>query len=203
MNRLERKIPTKEEVQRLLKVLKTRADAAKALNHRRAVCDHALVMTLVGSGLRSHEVCALTIGDVDFRQSTILVRHGKGDKSRTVSIPESLKRNLKAFLAWKEKQGEPIEPSAPLFLSERGQPFGGRGRGLRHLFKRSLAAAGLPEVYGVHALRHFHLSALYESTKDLRLTQLQAGHSSVNTTASIYVHVSLQSRQDAVNKVFG
>jgi len=188
-------------VQRLLKTLKRNADSAIALKHRRTVCDHALVMTLVGSGLRSAEVCDLAVGDIDFRQSTIHVRHGKGDKSRSVTISEGLKRTLKAYLKWKQDQGEPVDGGAPLFLSERQEPFGTRG--LRHLFKRSLAAAGLPQEYGVHSLRHFHLSALYESTKDIRLTQLQAGHSSVNTTASIYVHLSLQSRKEAVDKVFG
>jgi integrase len=201
MNQIERRIPNKDEVQKLLKTLKRNADAAIALKHRRAVVDHALVMTLVGSGLRSAEVCSLAVGDVDFRQSTIQVRHGKGNKSRLVSISEGLKRNLKGFIQWKTTQGESVDAGAPLFLSERREKFGTRG--LRHLFKRSLVAAGLPDIYGIHALRHFHLSILYQSTKDLRLTQLQAGHSSINTTASIYTHITLQTRKDAVDKVFG
>ena len=156
MNQIERKIPSREEIQRLLKVLKSHSDAALTLKHRQPVVDHALVMMLVGSGLRSAEVCAVNVGDVDFRQSALLVRHGKGNKSRVVSISEGLKRNLKAFIHWKTAQGEAVDPTAPLFLSERKKPYGTRG--LRHLFKRSLADAGLPEVYGVHSLRHFHLS---------------------------------------------
>jgi site-specific recombinase XerD len=50
-------------------------------------------------------------------------------------------------------------------------------------------------------MRHFHLSALYEQTNDLRMIQDQAGHSSISTT-QVYTHVSLGKRCKAVNDLF-
>jgi integrase/recombinase XerD len=96
-------------------------------------------------------------------------------------------------------RGEPVGEASPLFVSERGGAF--QTRGIRHLFKRLLRHAGLDRRYGVHSMRHFHLSALYEQTTDLRLVQDQAGHSSISTT-QVYTHVSLGKRSKAVNDLF-
>lgn len=44
---------------------------------------------LYGSGMRLIECCRLRVKDVDFGQSQIIVRAGKGDKDRTVPLPEA------------------------------------------------------------------------------------------------------------------
>jgi site-specific recombinase XerD len=95
--------------------------------------------------------------------------------------------------------GEPVAPESPLFRSERGGKL--CTRAIRHLFKRCVARAGLDSRYGVHSLRHFHLSALYAKTNDLRLVQDQAEHSSVSVT-QVYTHVSLKKRGEAVEGLF-
>jgi integrase/recombinase XerD len=43
-----------------------------------------IVMLLYDTGLRASELCDLVISDIDILQHKIRVRHGKGDKSRTV-----------------------------------------------------------------------------------------------------------------------
>ncbi len=54
------------------------------------------------------EVADLRISDLKtgYGQSSLFVRNGKGRKSRTVEVPESLKRHLKRFLSWKVTRGE-------------------------------------------------------------------------------------------------
>ena len=197
----ENRIPTVPEVKLLLKVLKTRHDAAIGNRHRQPVVDYSVVMTLVGSGVRSHELVALEVRDLHLGhgEAAIIVRHGKGDKQRVVAISERLKAHLKSFLRWKAERREWCGDEAPLFLSERGEPF--TTRGVRHLFKRCLAAAGLPLRFGVHSLRHFHATALYQSSKNLLVCQAQMGHSSPATT-SIYTHITLQDRKDTVDRIF-
>lgn len=197
----EDKIPSRAEVKQLLKAARERADASKINFNRQPVVDWAVLHCLVGSGLRSHEVAALQVGDLRIGHgvASIAVKHGKGDKPRVVAISERLKRHLKEFTRWKEMRGEPIGENSPLFVSERGGAF--QTRGIRHLFKRLLRHAGLDRRYGVHSIRHFHLSALYERTNDLRLVQDQAGHSSVSIT-QVYTHVSLDKRQEAVEGLF-
>ncbi len=50
---------------------------------------------LYGSGLRLMEALRLRINDLDFDQSIITVRHGKGDKDRVTPLPKSLIEPLK------------------------------------------------------------------------------------------------------------
>jgi site-specific recombinase XerD len=197
----ENRVPTRAEVKHLTKSARERADAAKMNFCRQPIVDWAVLHCLIGSGLRSHEIADLQVGDlrIGHGESSIIVRHGKGDKPRVVAISERLKRHLQQFLAWKKLVGENTESDAPVFASERGGRF--CTRGIRHLFKRVLKRAGLSDRYGVHSLRHFHLSALYQATNDLRLTQDQAGHASISTT-QVYTHVSLERRREAVEKIF-
>ena len=195
----ERRIPSKEEVARLLKAAKERSEAALSTGRRQPVIDYAVLSVFCFSGVRSHELCALKIADIQFRDSLLVVQRGKGGKRRVVVIPERLKKALKAFLEWKSKRGESTEPDAPLFCSERGEAF--CTRGIRYLFKRSLFHAGIELRYGVHSLRHHYCSSLYACSKDLRLTQSQLGHSSPVITANVYTHVDADSARSAVNRL--
>ncbi|MCZ7646109.1 MAG: tyrosine-type recombinase/integrase [Planctomycetota bacterium] len=197
----ENRIPSREEIKRLAKACRERAEAALASGRRQPVVDWMMLHLLIGSGLRSHEVAALHVKDLQIGhgQAAVHIREGKGGKPRLVAISWRLKNHLRRYLGWKERHGEPVTQEAPVFVSEQGTEF--TTRGIRHLFKRCLRQGGLSDKYGVHAIRHFHLSALYESTKDLRLTQEQAGHASVSTT-QVYTHVSLGRRQEAVDKLF-
>jgi len=52
-------------------------------------------MVLYGSGLRVLECCRLRIKDVDFERGRIQVFAGKGDKDRTVMLPERLAADLR------------------------------------------------------------------------------------------------------------
>jgi len=197
----ETKIPSKPEVQQLVKVIKERADAAKANLHRQPTIDWAVLHCFLASGVRSQELADIQVGDlrIGHGEAAILVRSGKGGKSRLVAVTDRLKKHLTEFLYWKERRGEPVTPESPLFLSAHKNSYSTRS--IRHLFKRCLRRAGVKTHYGCHSLRHFHLSQLYNATKDLRMTQDQAGHSSPATTA-IYAHVSLENRQQAISGLF-
>lgn len=64
-------------------------------------CDgtHQLVVKLLyGSGLRLIEGLRLRVKDVDFAQQQILVRDGKGSKSRVTMLPSSVAAELQDHL---------------------------------------------------------------------------------------------------------
>jgi site-specific recombinase XerD len=145
---------------------------------RYAVRNAAIIETLLGTGLRVSEVCGLVVGDLYLEDCSahVLVRRGKGGKTRLVAISRELTTYLVKFKAWKTAHGEPVGAASPLFLSER------RGRlhrsAVHRVWKAALALAGLPLRHGVHATRHSYAVEVYRRTRDLRLTQRLLGHSS-------------------------
>lgn len=55
-----------------------------------------MLKIIYGSGLRVNECCSLRIKDIDFDQSLITIRDGKGGKDRTTLLPASLLDDLKS-----------------------------------------------------------------------------------------------------------
>jgi len=53
---------------------------------------------IYGCGLRVQECASLRIHDLDFEQSSLTIRSGKGDKDRITVLPESLKNDLHGHL---------------------------------------------------------------------------------------------------------
>ncbi|WHZ23303.1 MAG: Integron integrase IntIPac [Nitrospira sp.] len=53
-----------------------------------------MAMLLYGAGLRLLECCRLRVKDIDFSQSQIVVRAGKGDKDRYTTLPAVIKEAL-------------------------------------------------------------------------------------------------------------
>jgi integrase len=65
--------------------------------------NRALLAVLLYAGLRRSEAVALKWADIDFENETLLVRHGKGDKARTVPFLGNIADYL---LEWREISGD-------------------------------------------------------------------------------------------------
>jgi len=65
-----------------------------------------MVKLLYGSGLRLMECMRLRVKDIDFEQSQIIVREGKGEKDRATMLPSSLVQPLKNQIAFVRNQHE-------------------------------------------------------------------------------------------------
>lgn len=78
---------------------------------------------LYGSGLRLLECCRLRVKDVDFAQSQILVRNGKGDRDRATMLPAVVRVDLAAHLERVRGQHrhDPTSPSEPAGSSSRAR----------------------------------------------------------------------------------
>ncbi len=155
----------------------TMATAAETRD-RYAVRNAAILETLLATGLRVSELCSLVLADLflDSGSAHVLVRRGKGGKSRLIAISVGLAAYLSQFLKWKVSVGEAVDAGSPVFMSER------RGKmhrsAVHRVWKTALKGARLPTRHGVHATRHSYAVEIYRKTKDLRLTQRQLGHSS-------------------------
>lgn len=88
-----------KQPQRLPTVL-TRDEVARLWEQIPAASKRGLVLRLLyGTGMRLMEGLRLRVKDIDFSAGSITVRGGKGDKDRTVMLPQSLVSQLRALLA--------------------------------------------------------------------------------------------------------
>jgi site-specific recombinase XerD len=173
-----------EQVAKLRVSIETARQAALGADDELAVRNAVLVELLLGSGLRVSELCGLRVGDVYLRngRADVLVRRGKGGKSRMIAISERLALYLRTYLAWRERGGETLDRERPFFRSERGRSL--TRSAVHRIWKLALLRAGLPTSWGVHATRHSFAVEVYRKTRDIRLTQRLLGHANVATTVT-------------------
>jgi site-specific recombinase XerD len=185
------------QIKLLRRTARDAAHLAKQRGQVTAVRAWMLIDTLTSTGLRESECADVRCGDVKsgYGESALFVRNGKGSKSRTVQIPDSLKKHLKSFLKWKADRDEPTGPDDHLVVGQRG-PLTGAGVAQTvkgYLRKLSLYAPGK----SAHALRHSYAVELYRQERDLRCVQKQLGHASIQTTMR-YADVLAEDIQEQV-----
>jgi integrase len=142
--------------------------------------DAALMAVCYGSGLRRAEAVALDLDDFDPEAGAIHVRHGKGDKARTVYATNG---GLEALKAWAIVRGP---EAGPLFVAVTS----GKALTSRRLTDGAVlkAFASLARKAGVadftpHDLRRSYVSDLLDAGADLATVAKLAGHANTNTTA--------------------
>lgn len=142
--------------------------------------DRALVELLYGAGLRVGEAVALDVRDVDVLAREVRVL-GKGNKERSVPLPQAAQEALSAWLAVRRRHGYQAEP---LFVSFRpGAPGRRLGeRSVRRLLAQRARGAGVVDHVHPHRLRHSYATHLLDMGADLRSIQELLGHASLTTT---------------------
>jgi len=151
----------------------------------RSCRDRAIAGLMVFCGLRSGEVLALEVKDVDIGGRWLRV-FGKGRKERRVPLDVDVAGMIQTYLLAER----PETNSKALFVvakgPNRGHPL--TAAGLRTIFRYHRAKAGVPAGHP-HALRHTFGTALAEAGVDLAVMQALLGHSHIDTTAQ-YVHLA-------------
>jgi site-specific recombinase XerD len=147
-------------------------DAAAGAEGPLGLRNAALLELVYSCGLRSAEVVALDLGDLDLDREHVHVR-GKGGKERLVPLGEEAAWRLARWL----RDGRPALARGAcdaLFVSVRGRRL-----------DTSVLRRLLPNP---HRLRHAYATHLLEGGADLRTIQELLGHASLSTT-QIYSHV--------------
>jgi len=175
---------TKEEIEALLKACEF-CHEAKTTDRRRFTMrrstgkrDRALILTLLDTGLRASELCALTIEDVDQKTGHVEVKHGvtggaKGGKGRVVYLGKATRRALWLYLTSRE-DGE--DPEAPVFIGKFSRPLN------RNSLRQVIASLGeRAQVKHCHPHRFRHTFAItyLRSGGDLFTLQALLGHSTL------------------------
>lgn len=126
-------------------------------------------------GLRASELCGMLLSDVDFTEGVVLVREGKGGKSRTVPFIGHTKKALFQYL----KERGQSDMSNPLFLADRGDGAGGAltRHGLRFLIGRLAKRAGITGAHLFpHTLRHSFACCFITAGGNVVSLQMMLGH---------------------------
>ncbi|MFA5143733.1 MAG: tyrosine-type recombinase/integrase [Candidatus Omnitrophota bacterium] len=188
-----------EKVKKLRQKLKESKNMALKENKTIPVRDWFMVELGLFTGLRVEEMVNLKESDFHLKggHSSLTVKHGKGDKPRTVYLPETFKNECLFYSDWKEKT---MTQSDYLFTKSNGRQL--TKRALQKAFKRCLRLSGLEDHYSIHCLRHTYGSFLYKSSiHNLRMVQEQLGHSSIRTT-EIYASLMNEDVKKAVDKIY-
>jgi integrase/recombinase XerD len=133
--------------------------------------DQAIMLTLLDTGLRVSEMCALKIRDYDRKQGRLVVEHGKGDKPRIVYLGTAGQRAL-----WRYLSARTPSPNEPLFATSTGRHMDKDS--VRLMISRAGDRAGIQGA-APHRFRHtFAINFLRNGGNILALQDL-LGHSSM------------------------
>ena len=158
---------TQEEVQRIVNAAGSDRRGIRAAGLR----DRAIIFTLLDSGVRVSELCAMTIADCEVERGRLHVAHGKMDKERFVIVGNRTRRALWRYLA--ERNAKPAEP---LFLSSRGGPM--LRNSLTQILQRIGERAGVTPA-NAHRFRHTFAINFLRNGGDVLTLQMLLGHESL------------------------
>ena len=166
-----------------------------------------LIGLLYATGLRIGEALRLTLADVNIKKRLLIINKSKFKKSRNVPLSRSVVRALKAYLDRRQNLGYSMDPSARVFLTEKGRPYGhptivtvfleiARRAGIRgpkgqpgpriHDFRHSFA---------VHRLAAWYREGAVMSAK-LPLLSTYLGHSTITGT-EVYLQATAELLEEA------
>jgi site-specific recombinase XerD len=188
------KLMSEDEVKALRKTLEAAVIIAKSKAHQGPVRDQCIILMALGTGLRVSEIAALKLEDIDLKRggNSLIVRRGKNNKQRIVKFSSSLKTFIQDYLDYR------LSESAYLFPSQRQDHM--FPTAIQKVFKKWAKRAGLPTRYSIHSCRHYYATALLKVSRNLRLTQVQLGHSNPQTT-TVYAQVLDEEITEAVEKL--
>ena len=164
------------------------------------------------TGLRLGEASALKWDDWNRNKIEInktLYREGKTDyinppktqsSYRTIVIDRYLIELLKNFKIKKNELALASSRNIPnqeyIFTDESGNFI--KQSNYRTYFYKMCDLAELPRL-SPHALRHSHAVHLLESGSNIKYVSERLGHSSINMTANVYLHVSKKMETEAIS----
>ena len=167
--KLPQRIPellSHQDVQQLLACCK---------NHKH----YTMLAICYGAGLRSSELIALHVRDIDSERAVLHVRQGKGATDRELILTQGMLLLLRRY--W-----QAYRPRDVLFYGRQFQvPISACSA--QKAYTRAKRAAGIDKQGGIHALRHAYATHQLEAGMPVYQLQKLLGHQNIRTTLR-YVH---------------
>ncbi|MFV0557212.1 MAG: tyrosine recombinase XerC [Enterococcus sp.] len=153
--------------------------------------NRALLEILYGSGLRVSECANLTLGDIDWFATVLLIR-GKGNKERYVPFGSFAAQALQEYLAHGRKSLMKQKKHEFVFVNHLGEQI--TPTGIEYVLNQLIKKSSLDSKIHPHMLRHTFATHLLNNGADMRTVQELLGHANLSTT-QIYAHVTKESLQ--------
>ena len=177
-------------------------------------------MLMMLSGLRRGEATALQWNDIDFRHNKISVTKSfnfktkefkapKNGKARVVAVPQMLIDYLRSLprlspFVLTNAKGQMMTDDSwkrlyQSYMTDLNIEYGFGGKVNKH--SNNIKIPMVIDTFTPHELRHTFCTIMYEAGIDATTAQEQMGHSDIQTTLSIYTHLSAQHKENQVNKL--
>lgn len=165
-------------------VVLTRKDAlllARTAERNPGPLEAAVILLLLHSGLRSSELCAITVGDVHMtpREARLFIKGVRGKTTRFVYLTSRAQNALRQYMRWR---GVAILAKRlrkePLFLSYDGSPL--TQQAVDQLVKRVGRNAGMTDITP-SMLRNTYAASALQSGKPVETVARVLGVSSLKT----------------------
>ena len=153
--------------------------------------DYAILLLLARLGLRSGEVAALELDDIDWRAGQIMIR-GKGRRRDTLPLPADVGEAVAGYLS----TARPVSELRTVLLTCQAPVRGIAPARVSDVVRRACCRAGLP-IMGAHRLRHGLASELLARGATLVEVSQVLRHQDLATTA-IYAKVDLNRLRELV-----
>jgi integrase/recombinase XerD len=154
--------------------------------------DRLMILLLYGCGLRTGELRALNVSDINRERHELVVQKGKGDKPRSIPIPEALFTELLAYLLERGKRGALFRTH---FLERRITD-----KDVCAVVTEIATRAGLRAGVTARTLRHSFATHLMDRGVDLAIIASLMGHRSPQETG-VYLHVLPHRPEAAVRTI--
>lgn len=159
--------------------------------------DRLIISLMVVCGMRKSELINILLSDVNQKEYSIRIRHGKGDKERYCYYNEQVSELLEDYLANTRQLSKYAKDSEFLFISQCSGKLSASQ--LTHIIDSLLEKIGAKEKgVSVHILRKTCATGYYENGVDIRTIQNILDHSNITTTER-YVKPSIAKQRAAVN----
>lgn len=169
----------------------TRAQAKRLI----ASCRPDLALLVQGalySGCRVSELARLRASDVGGHVFGIYVEPMKSYRGRYVVLPNE---GMTFFL----DQVETLNDEDLVFRMSSGRSWSGCHK---HLFKKAVQLAGLPQSFVFHGLRHTYASQLVQAGTPLAMIAKQLGHTNTDTVSRTYGHLCCYGLETEISRRF-
>lgn len=159
--------------------------------------DLAMMMLLLGTGIRVSECVGLDMDDVDFKNNGIKI-HRKGGAEVVVYFSDEVRKVLLDYIVEREKLTAADGSINALFLSMQNKRMSVRS--VENMVKKYSQLVTTLKNITPHKLRSTYGTSLYRETGDIYLVADVLGHKDVNTTRKHYAEIEDERREKQQRK---